>query len=411
MRRRITAVFLLFALCITFIFFLSSCGAAEGPEPEAPPAAEPKLTVTFLDVGQGDAALVECDGAAMLIDGGAPGQSSKLYSALKRRGITRLDYLVATHPDADHIGGLAGALEAATVGTAYCSVAEHDTDTFRTFQRKLEEKGVPLAVPEAGDSFPLGGSTVQLLGPLRQSGDTNNSSLVLRLVCGETALLFTGDAEREEEQDLLTAGCDLSATLLKVGHHGSDSSTSYPFLREVMPRYAVLSVGADNPYGHPDENTLSRLRDAGVQVFRTDLQGDITVTGDGHTLTVTPARNADAQTNPTAPAAGGDAEPSEGDSAQTPSSQPPSERPPDAPGRQPETPPSSPPRQSETPSAPAGGPEAPAAPSGGYIGNRSTKKFHLPSCPSLPAEKNRVPLATREQALERGFSPCGRCNP
>lgn len=285
----------------------------------------------FLDVGQGDAALVECDGAAMLIDGGAPGQSSKLYSALKRRGITRLDYLVATHPDADHIGGLAGALEAATVGTAYCSVTEHDTDTFRTFQRKLEEKGVPLAVPEAGDSFPLGGSTVQLLGPLRQSGDTNNSSLVLRLVCGETALLFTGDAEREEEQDLLTAGCDLSATLLKVGHHGSDSSTSYPFLREVMPRYAVLSVGADNPYGHPDENTLSRLRDAGVQVFRIDLQGDITVTGDGHPLTVTPARNADAQTNPTAPAVGGDAEPSESGSAQTPSSQPPSgspERPP-----------------------------------------------------------------------------------
>lgn len=311
----------------------------EGPEPGTPSAAEPKLTVTFLDVGQGDAALVECDGAAMLIDGGAPGQSSKLYSALKRRGITRLDYLVATYPDADHIGGLAGALEAATVGTAYCSVTEHDTDTFRTFQRKLEEKGVPLAVPEAGDSFPLGGSTVQLLGPLRQSGDTNNSSLVLRLVCGETALLFTGDAEREEEQDLLTAGCDLSATLLKVGHHGSDSSTSYPFLREVMPRYAVLSVGADNPYGHPDENTLSRLRDAGVQVFRTDLQGDITVTGDGHTLIVTPARNADAQTNPTAPAAGGDAEPSESGSAQPPSSQPPSERPPDAPGRQPGTPP------------------------------------------------------------------------
>lgn len=152
---------------------------------------------------------------------------------------------------------------------------------------KTKEKGISLTHPKSGDSFMLGDSTVFILGPFTEDpDDRNNGSIVAKICYGQTSFLFTGDAERKEEQELLDAGFDLSATVLKVGHHGSKNSTTYPFLRAVMPKYAVISVG-DNSYGHPTEAALSRLRDADSTVLRTDLDGDIIIKSDGTAVTVT----------------------------------------------------------------------------------------------------------------------------
>ena len=153
--------------------------------------------------------------------------------------------------------------------------------------------------PKPGESLAFGSSKIEFYGPITESeSDRNNGSIVMKIIYGETSFLFTGDAEREEEQEILNAGYDLSATVLKVGHHGSKNSTTYPFLRAIMPKYAVISVG-ENSYGHPTEDTLSRLRDAGAKVYRTDMQGDIITASDGKTVTITTKKNGDVATNPT----------------------------------------------------------------------------------------------------------------
>lgn len=267
--------------------------------PTLPQGSE--LQVRFLDVGQADAALVSCDGHHMLIDGGNRGDSNLIYAVLQREEISYLDMVVATHAHEDHIGGLPGAFQYASAGLTLCPVTTYDSEVFETFAAKAREKGGGLTVPQPGDTYPLGSATVTILG-VNGEADTNNTSIVLRIDYGETSFLFTGDAEREAEQVILDSGLPLGATVLKVGHHGSDTSTTYPFLREIMPQYAVISVGTGNSYGHPTEETLSRLRDAGVEVFRTDMQGDIVCTSDGKTVTVQPQRNQNADTlGPAAP--------------------------------------------------------------------------------------------------------------
>lgn len=244
-----------------------------------------ELQVHFLDVGQADAALVLCDNQAMLIDGGNKGDSDFIYTYLKNHDITHLDYIIATHAHEDHVGGLAGALNFATAGIAYCPVTSYNSKAFSNFVKYLDAQGVEITIPSAGDSFMLGSASVEILAPINypQNG-TNNSSIVLKIVYGNTSFLFTGDIEREAEYEILEAGYDLASIALKVAHHGSDTSTTYPFLREVMPTYAIISVGNGNSYGHPAESTLSKLRDADVIVYRTDLNGTIICTSDGETV-------------------------------------------------------------------------------------------------------------------------------
>jgi len=312
--------------------------------------------VFFIDVGQADSTLIICDGETMLVDGGKASDSDLIYTFLKNHGITHLNYIVASHADADHVGGLSGALNYATVGVALSPVAEHDTRAFNNFVRYLNEQDVSITVPRHGDEFRLGSATVQIIGPAASFSDSNNTSIVIRIVYGSTSFLLTGDAERVAEQAIIDARYDISATVLKVGHHGSETSTTYPFLREIMPEYAVISCGSNNPYGHPHEDTLSRLRDADVTVFRTDMQGDITCVSDGSTVTFTVERNADVQTNPT--------------------------------------------QQNE-----------PQTEEDHYIGNINSKKFHRPSCSGLPREDNRISFNTREAAINANYDPCGNCKP
>ncbi|MBR6632696.1 MAG: MBL fold metallo-hydrolase [Clostridia bacterium] len=344
------------------------------PEVIVPPAVENSSTfeVHFIDVGQADASLILCDGKSMLIDGGNVEDSNLIYSYLKKNEVTHLNYVVATHAHEDHVGGLSGALNFATVDTVYCPVKSYSSDAFNNFVKNVEKRNAEITVPEVNSSFLLGSAEVVILA-CNSTDDTNNSSIVLKITYGETSFLFTADAEREAEEIILEQEFDLSATVLKVGHHGSENSTTYPFLREIMPEYAVISVGKNNSYGHPTEEALSRLRDADVKVFRTDLQGDIICTSGGKTVSFTVDRNADADTLV---------------------------------GIEKETDTVSP-----TPDAQ---PEKTEAITTDYIGNINTEKFHYPDCSSVKRmkESNKYYFTgTREEIIAEGYEPCGNCNP
>ena len=247
--------------------------------------------VHFIDVGQADSALIECDGKTMMIDGGNVADSNVVAAYLKKEDITELNYVVCSHAHEDHVGGLSGALSVTKADNIYAPKTEANTKAYKNFKKKAEEQNVEIKHPNVGDEIRLGSSTVEFLGPVDENGkDLNSTSIVLKITYGNTSFLFTGDAESDEEEEILNSGADLKSTVLKVGHHGSRTSTSYPFLREVMPQYAVISVEKGNSYGHPNEETLSKLSDAGVEVYRTDESGDIVMTSDGNNISITTSK-------------------------------------------------------------------------------------------------------------------------
>ena len=313
------------------------------------------LQVHFIDVGQALSVLVECDGQFMLYDGGNVDDGSLVVSYLQQQGVEELQYVFCSHAHEDHVGGLAAALAYFPAHHVYAPVTEADTKCFRDFVKYTQQQGLSVEVPAAGTVWQLGSATITQLGPVAQYSDTNDTSLVLRLDYGSTSFLLTGDMEADAERDLVNTGANLKADVLQVGHHGSSTSTSYLFLNSVLPEMGVISCGVNNKYGHPHEETLSILRDAGVDVYRTDLLGTITIGSDGQNYTVGTEHTAtDAQLNPTDPAASGTAQQ-------------------------------------------------------GYIGNVNSKKFHLPSCPNLPAEKNQILFSSYDEAVAAGYTPCGTC--
>ena len=257
----------------------------------AAPESTGELTVHYIDVGQADCTLLECGGQTMLIDGGNVEDSSLVVSYLKNQGIEHLDYMICTHAHEDHVGGLSGPLNSCTVGQVFSPVAEYDSTAFESFLKYTGAQGLELTVPEADDSFLLGEARVTVLGPRKEYEETNDTSIVLRVDHGENSFLFTGDMEVTAEADLLADGCDLDVDVLKVGHHGSNTSSSYAFLREVMPEYGVISCGTDNSYGHPHDEVTSRLYDAEVTVYRTDEQGTVVAVSDGIGILFTTEKN------------------------------------------------------------------------------------------------------------------------
>ena len=336
--------------------------------------------VHFIDVGQADSALVLCDGQSMLIDGGNTEDSSLIYSYLKNKNVSHINYIIATHAHEDHVGGLAGALNYATVDTVYCPVKTYDSGAFKDFVKYVEKRNAEIKIPEVDTSFHLGSAKIEILA-CNSTSDTNNSSIVLKITYGDTSFLFTADAEREAEQVILNAGYDLNATVLKVGHHGSENSTTYPFLREIMPEYAVISVGNDNSYGHPTDDALSRLRDAGVKVYRTDLQGHVICTSDGKTVSFTVEKNPNADTLKL-------------------------QEPEEVGTTTPVTPPTPAPKAEQIEQNEPVGTD--------YIGNQNSKIFHYDWCGSVKKmkESNKYYYTgTREEIISKGYRPCQNCNP
>lgn len=281
LRRQWLLPFLAGLLCAAMLFPAVS---VSGDETAA------SLTVYYIDVGQAEAALVICEGHTLLIDGGLYAGSSKIRSLLETLQITYLDYVIATHAHDDHVGGLAAALSAARAGAAYSPVLQYNSPAFRRFTDLLSQQEVGLTVPQHGSVVQLGSAEVHFLGPIRPTVRQNDLSVVVKVVYGAVSFLFTGDAEAEEERDIVEAGYDLSAAVLQVAHHGHRTSTSLSFLQAVSPEYAVISCGKGNGYGCPHPSVLSRLNDIGATVYRTDLSGTIRCDSDGISVTFTAER-------------------------------------------------------------------------------------------------------------------------
>ena len=239
------------------------------------------LYVHYIDVGQGDSELVCCNGEYMLIDAGEPGASDAVLKYLDDLGIDKLDYLVCTHIHSDHCGGLDAVVENFEVETVFTSPYTGDSASYEIFTDAVYDAGLELTVPELGESYSLGEASFSFLGPLEDYDNTNDDSLVIRLEYGDTSFLFTGDMTAKAEKDLINDGANLRCDVLKVGHHGSSGSSCYQFLYEAQPSIGVISCEKGNSYGHPHEETLSRLHDADVTVFRTDLEGSIVIFSDG----------------------------------------------------------------------------------------------------------------------------------
>lgn len=285
MNRYIKKIVLLFVL-VTVAFSLSACDGDE--KIKVYPREQSPLIVKFFDVGQGDCELIQLpDSRNIIIDAGKRAGGEALVERLKDLGVEKFEYVVATHPHEDHIGGMSDVINNFEIGTFYMPDAVSTTDVFENMLDSIETKGVEVRRARAGltivDEENL---KIKLVAPVGEEyGDKNNYSAVVKLTYYDKSFLFTGDAERLSETEMLESGASLKSDVLKVGHHGSDTSTSVDFLNAVSPEYAVIEVGEDNSYGHPDEKILKRLKN--VKVYRTDIHGDITFECDGENISVT----------------------------------------------------------------------------------------------------------------------------
>lgn len=323
----------------------------QNPGENAPGVFAPEdetLQVHFIDVGQADCALLYTEGHAMLIDAGNVEDSSLIVSYLLELGIQELDCVLATHAHEDHAGGMAGVLAVFPVETVYVTTTTYASQCYDDFMRYVDQQRLEPIIPSPGDTYVLGEAKITFLGPVKSYAETNDTSLVCRVDYGDSSFLFTGDMEQTAEADLIAAGANLKADVLKLGHHGSSTSTGQYFFSLVDPDWGIISCGTGNTYGHPNQETLDLLAATGTPYYRTDLVGTVLATTDGKTITFTTDTGADAA------------------QGQEPSQE-------------------------------------------GYIGNKKSQVFHLPTCSGLPAEKNQVVFQTYEEATQQGYTPCSRC--
>lgn len=381
---RLRTIISIFAMWALLMSTMTGCSAADGAGPSARTASDTdaqayaagidtgtdseNLTVHFLDIGQGDCTVLTQGGHAMLIDAGDNDKGTAVQAYLNYLGIETLDYAILTHPDADHIGGADVVLYKFDCDTILMPDVEVDTRTYDDVIQAMKSRGYTATHPQVGDTYSFGDAAFTVLSPSRSYSDNNNNSIVIRLTHGENTFLFTGDAEEEAEADMLTQGLDVQADVLKVGHHGSSTSTSDEFLEAVSPSCAVISCGEGNKYGHPHAETMNKLRQMGITVYRTDEQGTITATSDGTSLTW--------NMSPSDSWLTGEATGSVALSLQD---------------------------------GTAGSTQNTV-----YVLNTNTMKFHLPDCSSVPdiSDSNKEESSlSREELMEAGYEPCGRCKP
>ncbi len=417
-------------------------GDLEGTE--ADETADTEMTVHYLDVGQGDCMLLACDGEYMLIDAGDNSKGTAVQNYLTKQGVKTLKYVIGTHPDADHVGGLDVILYKFDCETVMLPDISKDTKTYRDVLDTMDQKGYTNTLPAAGEEFMLGSASCMLLGPRTSYEDANNNSVVILVTHGTNKFLFMGDAEAEAEEDILRGGADVKADVIKVGHHGSRYSSSESFLQAVTPSYAVISCGEDNKYGHPHAKTLNALRAMGVEVFRSDEQGTIVAVSDGSKITWNSAPSDTWKAGePTGGSGTADSGRSESGQSGTESKAKQDGAGQDNAGKadtetanavengtdvsagidgaegavstqgsvqeqddqQGET-------QEEDGAVQAVQPVEEAVTAGNYIGNKNNDRLHKATCSYLPDEKNRAYFSTREEAVAAGYDiPCKKCNP
>ena len=341
---------LFFAVMMTAVFFLYGCSFGEEQSNEGSLQSNEDLTVYFLDVGQADSTLLVSEGEAVLIDAGNCDDADFLLSYIEGLGIDKLKYVIFTHPHEDHIGSGRNILQQFGADTIYM-LDGYDDGIAGSLEQFIRQEGFDVKAPQPGDAASFGECEIEFLGPYETYSDVNDNSICLKVSHGENSMLFTGDAGSTPEKKMIEMGENLEANLLQAGHHGSSTSNSYYFLRESNPEYVVISCGKDNMYGHPHEEALSRFRDLGAEVFRTDEQGTVIAVDDGTSITF-------------------NCEGKKSDRTHT----------------------------SDYEDA-------------SYIGNINSKKYHLPSCSGLPNEENRVYFKTIDAAEAAGYSPCGNCHP
>ena len=244
-----------------------------------------EMEIHFIDVEQGDATLIKVDGHYMLIDAGDNSMGTKVQLYLTKQGVKKLDYLVLTHTDADHIGGADVVVTKFDIDTIFMGDYKKDNKTYNELIEAMKYKSLTYAIPEVGAQYQLGDATFTILGPKEIYDDPNNTSVALKLTHGENTFLFSGDAEAEAEADILATGLDLDVDVYHAGHHGSSTSSTTEFLDAMTPEYAVISCKEGNSYGHPHAETLINFRAKGIQVFRTDEQGSVVAFSDGEKIT------------------------------------------------------------------------------------------------------------------------------
>lgn len=365
---------------ISILLGISSCASPAAASSSA--SNSDIMEVHFIDVGQGDATLITCNGYAMLIDSGDDSKGTAVQNYLQKQSIKKLDYLILTHPDSDHIGGAPVIITKFDISKVFMSDYEKDNKTYRKLTEALDNKNLKYETPEAGSQYSLGTAKIIILAPNDEYDNPNDSSIALSVRNGNNTFLFTGDAGKDAEEDILDNGIDISADVYKAGHHGSRTSTSEKFFMAVSPAYAVISCAEGNSYGHPHAETLNTLRANGVKVYRTDEDGTIIAVSDGNEITFNvPAsetwKAGEATGSPAAsqPSSSQNEEISSGvkETALETDSQETAEE--------------------------------------AYILNTKTKKFHKPTCNSLPAENGKASYESREDIIAQGYEPCKICNP
>ncbi|MBQ7999903.1 MAG: MBL fold metallo-hydrolase [Ruminococcus sp.] len=314
------------------------------------------LTLHFIDVGQGDCTLIESKGCFALIDAGEYSEANRVVSYLSKEGVTSLEFIISTHPHSDHCGGLSQVIRTFDTGVLISPDADYDSTTWEYVLDAADERGVQHYTPELYDTFQVGAATLTVLSPAPDAvySNLNNYSIVTMVEYGNTSFMLTGDAETIVEKELIRSSYDLSADVLKCGHHGSSTSTCEAFLQKVNPSAAIISCGKDNDYGHPHQEITDLLREYEIPMWRTDLSGTIIAKSDGKEIYISTASDTSAIEKAT-----------------------------------------------NDPSAPA------------YIGNKNSKVFHLPACGSVSemSDKNKVNFQSREDAVGAGYKPCGSCDP